>query len=54
MAIGRARVAVGCMAAGALTVLMGVVFLFVGPAVMKDQVIKVSPSPPSWFCRFIY
>uniref|UniRef100_A0A8C3AGU2 Scavenger receptor class B member 1 n=1 Tax=Cyclopterus lumpus TaxID=8103 RepID=A0A8C3AGU2_CYCLU len=46
MAINKAKVAIGCIAAGTLTVLLGVVFLFVGPAVMKDQVIKNTVIDP--------
>ena len=42
MAINKAKVAIGFIVAGTLTVLFGAILLFVGPAVMKDQVTKVS------------
>lgn len=42
MAINKAKVAIGFIVAGTLTVVFGAVLLFVGPAVMNDQVIKVS------------
>lgn len=41
MAINKAKVAIGFIVAGALTVVFGVVLLFVGPAVMNNQIIKV-------------
>ena len=44
MTIGKAKVAVGFIVVGALTAVFGAVLLFVGPAVMNDQVIKVSNS----------
>ncbi|XP_039634998.1 scavenger receptor class B member 1 [Perca fluviatilis] len=40
MTIGKAKVAVGFIVVGALTAVFGAVLLFVGPAVMNDQVIK--------------
>lgn len=41
MAISKAKVAVGFIVAGVLTTLFGVILLFVGPAIMNDQIIKV-------------
>lgn len=41
MAISKAKVAVGFIVAGILTTLFGVILLFVGPAIMNDQIIKV-------------
>lgn len=46
MAINKAKVAIGFIVAGTLTVMFGVVFLFVGPAVMNDQVIKNTVIDP--------
>ncbi|XP_037609656.1 scavenger receptor class B member 1 isoform X2 [Sebastes umbrosus] len=46
MAIDKAKVAIGFIVAGTLTVVFGVVLLFVGPAVMKDQVIKNTVIDP--------
>lgn len=42
MAIAKAKVAIGFIVAGILTVISGIVLLFVGPAIMNDQIIKVS------------
>lgn len=42
MRVNKSKVAVGFIVTGVLTVLFGAVLLFVGPAVMKDQIIKVS------------
>lgn len=41
MPVSKAKVAIGFLVAGSLTVVFGAVLLFVGPAVMKDQIIKV-------------
>ncbi|XP_059214003.1 scavenger receptor class B member 1 isoform X2 [Centropristis striata] len=46
MAINKARVAIGFIVAGTLTAVLGAVFLIVGPAVMKDQVIKNTVIDP--------
>ncbi|XP_041816228.1 scavenger receptor class B member 1 isoform X2 [Chelmon rostratus] len=46
MAINKAKVAIGFMVAGALTVVFGVVLLFVGPAIMNDQIIKNTVIDP--------
>nr|XP_046230248.1 scavenger receptor class B member 1 isoform X2 [Scatophagus argus] len=46
MAISRASVAVGFIVTGTLTVLFGVVLLFVGPAVMNDQIVKNTVIDP--------
>ncbi|XP_031731075.1 scavenger receptor class B member 1-like isoform X2 [Anarrhichthys ocellatus] len=46
MAINKAKVAIGFIVAGTLTVVFAVVFLFVGPVVMKDQVIKNTVIDP--------
>ncbi|XP_068608709.1 scavenger receptor class B member 1 [Brachionichthys hirsutus] len=46
MAINKAKVAIGFIIAGALTALFGVVLLFVGPAVMKGQIIKNTVIDP--------
>lgn len=42
MQINKSRVAIGFIVAGILMGTFGAVFLFVGPAVMNDQIIKVS------------
>lgn len=41
MAISKTKVAVGFIVAGILTTLSGIILLFVGPAIMNDQIIKV-------------
>lgn len=41
MAIDKAKVAIGFIVTGAVTVVFGGILLFVGPAVMNDQIIKV-------------
>lgn len=42
MAITKAKVAIGFIVAGILAVVSGIILLFVGPAIMNDQIIKVS------------
>ncbi|XP_034752586.1 scavenger receptor class B member 1 isoform X2 [Etheostoma cragini] len=46
MAVSKARVAVGFLVAGTLTVVFGALLLFMGPAVMNDQVIKNTMIDP--------
>lgn len=41
MRIDKSKVAIGFMVIGALTVVFGVVLLFVGPTVMKEKIIEV-------------
>ncbi|KAK7895446.1 hypothetical protein WMY93_020771 [Mugilogobius chulae] len=41
MAVNKSKVAIGFLVAGTLTVVFGGVLLCVGPAVMKDQIIKI-------------
>ncbi|XP_028457451.1 scavenger receptor class B member 1 isoform X2 [Perca flavescens] len=47
MAIDKVKVAIGFIVAGALTAVFGAVLLFVGPAVMNDQVIKNTVIDPN-------
>lgn len=66
MAINKAKVAIGFIVAGTLTVVFGAVLLFVGPAVMNDQIIKVgcviilvlfqneNPFKSIKFCIFLF
>lgn len=42
MAINKAKVAIGFMVVGVLAVILGIVFTFVGPIIIDDQVVKVS------------
>lgn len=42
MAINKAKVAVGFIVVGALTVFFGTVLTFVGPIIIDDQIVKVS------------
>lgn len=42
MAIKKANVAIGFMVAGVIAVILGLVFTFVGPIIIDDQVVKVS------------
>ncbi|XP_073333815.1 scavenger receptor class B member 1 isoform X3 [Pagrus major] len=46
MAINKAIVAVVFIVAGVLSVLCGAIFLFVGPAIMKEQIIKNTVIDP--------
>ncbi|XP_034007545.1 scavenger receptor class B member 1 isoform X2 [Trematomus bernacchii] len=46
MALNKSKIAIGFIVAGVLTVVSGIVMLFVGPAVMKDQVIKNTVIDP--------
>lgn len=47
MAINKAKVAVGFIVVGALTVFFGTVLTFVGPIIIDDQIVKVSsPRTP--------
>ncbi|XP_068191375.1 scavenger receptor class B member 1 isoform X2 [Antennarius striatus] len=46
MAINKSKVAIGFIVAGALTAVFGAVLLVVGPAVMKDQIIKNTVIDP--------
>ncbi|KAM9793685.1 scavenger receptor class B member 1 isoform X2 [Syngnathus typhle] len=46
MAVGKSKVALGFMAAGILTALSGVILIFVGRAVMNDQIIKNTVIDP--------
>ncbi|XP_033502782.1 scavenger receptor class B member 1 isoform X2 [Epinephelus lanceolatus] len=46
MAIDKAKVAIGCVVAGAVTVLSGVILLCVGPAIMNDQITKNTVIDP--------
>ncbi|KAL7376584.1 hypothetical protein ABVT39_011158 [Epinephelus coioides] len=46
MAIDKAKVAIGCIVAGAVTVLSGVILLCVGPAIMNDQITKNTVIDP--------
>lgn len=42
MAINKAKVAIGFMVAGVLTLILGTILTFVGPIIIDDQVAKVS------------
>lgn len=42
MAVNKSIVAIVFIVAGVLSVICGAVFLFVGPAIMTEQIIKVS------------
>lgn len=53
MAIAKAKVAIGFIVAGILAVVSGVILLFVGPAIMKDQIIKVSSDTVRKLDRWI-
>ncbi|XP_049909204.1 scavenger receptor class B member 1 isoform X2 [Epinephelus moara] len=46
MAIDKAKVAIGCIVAGAVTVVSGVILLCVGPAIMNDQIKKNTVIDP--------
>lgn len=46
MAINKAKVAIVFIVAGILAVVSGVIFLIVGPAIMKDQIIKNTVIDP--------
>uniref|UniRef100_A0A3P8VGW3 Scavenger receptor class B member 1 n=1 Tax=Cynoglossus semilaevis TaxID=244447 RepID=A0A3P8VGW3_CYNSE len=47
MRFNKSKVAVGFIVTGALTVVFGAVLLFVGPKVMKDQIIKNTVIDPN-------
>lgn len=42
MATDKSKVAIGFIAAGALTLMFGIISAIIGPTVMKNQVVKVS------------
>ncbi|XP_075885843.1 scavenger receptor class B member 1 isoform X1 [Nelusetta ayraudi] len=47
MAIHKANVAIGFMVAGAIAVILGLVFTFVGPIIIDDQVVKNTVIDPN-------
>lgn len=42
MAMSKSKIAIGLSAFGLLAVVLGIVLAFVGPVIVKDQIIKVS------------
>ncbi len=42
MAVNKAKVAIGFIVVGVLTVIFGTVLTFVGPIIIDDQIVKVS------------
>lgn len=46
MAISKSKIAIGLLVAGTLTVVFGVILVFVGPIIVDDQIVKVGNEFP--------